>query len=333
MIVWGWGKRTGGPKGAALVLKCERCGNLTYFDLVQHKTWFTIFFIPVVPYENENILACRVCTAGYALKSRQAVMWAEKLAAVTSRWEKKELSDAEYQATLSDPTMSIGEPWEGITQEAVPALFGLPAPSDFGDAEIPESEGPMSRLVRVANELMVRYPLSRERALLVAEQTEFYSSSNMERVAKGNAYLEGIESLLDSGTPIDDADAAKTALNGLIGALDAHKEEAGNSRLRIEDLTHSLNPADLSEDARAIIVQDIRDVQFTRRTIQGAIDELSERMATVRAELERASRGVAGQTEGSNNRSETDLISFCPGCGSRVAVEWKFCRECGDKQP
>lgn len=31
------------------------------------RTWFTLFFIPVIPYENKHILLCEICSNGVVL--------------------------------------------------------------------------------------------------------------------------------------------------------------------------------------------------------------------------------------------------------------------------
>ena len=42
---------------------CENCNNEEFWHLCKNSVWFTLFFIPIFPYENEKLLVCPVCKA------------------------------------------------------------------------------------------------------------------------------------------------------------------------------------------------------------------------------------------------------------------------------
>ena len=62
MIIFGWGHRTTNDFGPTLALNCPNCKNDSWWHLVSYKTWFTLFFIPVIPYESEHLLLCEICS-------------------------------------------------------------------------------------------------------------------------------------------------------------------------------------------------------------------------------------------------------------------------------
>jgi hypothetical protein len=47
--------------GNAGVMDCPRCHNTSEWPIHQEKTYFSIFFIPLIPYRTEYLLSCPVC--------------------------------------------------------------------------------------------------------------------------------------------------------------------------------------------------------------------------------------------------------------------------------
>lgn len=43
------------------MMDCPRCGNTTAWTIRQEKTYFSLFFIPLIPYRTEFLLSCPVC--------------------------------------------------------------------------------------------------------------------------------------------------------------------------------------------------------------------------------------------------------------------------------
>jgi transcription elongation factor Elf1 len=41
--------------------ECPRCGNNVFLNLTKITKWFTMFFIPVFPYETKYIISCPDC--------------------------------------------------------------------------------------------------------------------------------------------------------------------------------------------------------------------------------------------------------------------------------
>ena len=58
----GWGKQTIRNYGTISQELCERCHNEVPWQLISRRTWITLFFIPVIPYSNDKIAVCPVCS-------------------------------------------------------------------------------------------------------------------------------------------------------------------------------------------------------------------------------------------------------------------------------
>lgn len=71
MIIFGWGRQT--IKNIGIVFKnlCSHCHNEEYWVLTRIMTWFTLFFIPIIPYETKYHLSCPVCKYGLTLDDKQ----------------------------------------------------------------------------------------------------------------------------------------------------------------------------------------------------------------------------------------------------------------------
>ncbi|MDR1208809.1 MAG: zinc ribbon domain-containing protein [Clostridiales bacterium] len=65
-IIFGFGRLTFKRYGYRDLGPCPRCGQARPAELMKVTTWFTLFFIPVIPYRFEYVLACAGC--GYAVK-------------------------------------------------------------------------------------------------------------------------------------------------------------------------------------------------------------------------------------------------------------------------
>jgi hypothetical protein len=107
IFVFGWGKRTHSDKGPTLPVTCPNCNNYGYWHYHKAKTWFTLFFIPVIPYENDHYLLCNVCERGIELHGDR-IDKAEQLNVVTGRFLRNEISQDEYKAQLDQTPLLQG---------------------------------------------------------------------------------------------------------------------------------------------------------------------------------------------------------------------------------
>ncbi len=67
MIIYGWGKTTIKEFGPTQAYKCGHCQNEKPWVLQRITTWFTLFFIPIIPYSIKKVLLCPVCRHGSEL--------------------------------------------------------------------------------------------------------------------------------------------------------------------------------------------------------------------------------------------------------------------------
>ncbi|GAA0721199.1 hypothetical protein GCM10008905_11380 [Clostridium malenominatum] len=61
MIIYGWGRKTVKNYGEKGTYRCNNCNNTSNWRLVRVSTWFTLFFIPIIPYSRKFALTCPVC--------------------------------------------------------------------------------------------------------------------------------------------------------------------------------------------------------------------------------------------------------------------------------
>lgn len=60
-FVFGFGYTTTYNYQAKAESRCPRCGSIVHFQLTKIKKWFTLFFIPVIPYETKYYVRCPEC--------------------------------------------------------------------------------------------------------------------------------------------------------------------------------------------------------------------------------------------------------------------------------
>ena len=61
MIIWGWGKVTRKFIGGVFQRTCSYCNQTSVWRLCITRTWFTLFFIPIIPYRKTYQIACPSC--------------------------------------------------------------------------------------------------------------------------------------------------------------------------------------------------------------------------------------------------------------------------------
>lgn len=101
--------------------------------LMRRTTWFTLFFIPVIPYKTEWWLLCPTCQYGITLESEQ-VEKIRPVAEANHQLSKGEITETEYFARMAalngtEETKVIeAEPAQALPEpEVVPELEVLPA--------------------------------------------------------------------------------------------------------------------------------------------------------------------------------------------------------------
>jgi len=121
-IIFGFGRRTRRDHGPAFYNDCPNCKNRTFFHYIAIRVWFTLFFIPRIPYKSIHAYVCRVCSWGFPINGASEKAEALRRVEVTKRWAAKELTDEQYREALI--TASIQQP----VGAPAPAAAQPPAP-------------------------------------------------------------------------------------------------------------------------------------------------------------------------------------------------------------
>ncbi len=60
-IIWGLGKVTRRFYGSVMTRQCNHCNNHSGWQLCVARKWFTLFFIPIIPYSKSYCITCPHC--------------------------------------------------------------------------------------------------------------------------------------------------------------------------------------------------------------------------------------------------------------------------------
>ncbi|QUI22905.1 AAC(3) family N-acetyltransferase [Vallitalea pronyensis] len=79
MLIFGWGLKTVKRYGMLSHQMCQTCHTESGWQLVKVTTWFTLFFIPVMPVSIKRMLICTKCNAGRIIKKELFNQLVEKV--------------------------------------------------------------------------------------------------------------------------------------------------------------------------------------------------------------------------------------------------------------
>ncbi|MEA2557937.1 MAG: hypothetical protein QOG88_1475 [Actinomycetota bacterium] len=68
MIIFGFGGGRRTDHGAALPVLCPNCHNQTFYRYLTVRKWFSLFFIPLIPYSTKHYLMCPICSRAVLLE-------------------------------------------------------------------------------------------------------------------------------------------------------------------------------------------------------------------------------------------------------------------------
>ncbi|OGJ55213.1 hypothetical protein A2880_02790 [Candidatus Peribacteria bacterium RIFCSPHIGHO2_01_FULL_49_38] len=129
MIIFGWNHQTIWVLGSVFKQMCDHCHNEDYWVLMRRTTWFTLFFIPVIPYRTEWMLLCPVCKYGLELNSDQLAK-VRPVAEANQMLTSGKITEVQYRTqmeALSGVVTTENKPTETETvalAEAKPAYCG-----------------------------------------------------------------------------------------------------------------------------------------------------------------------------------------------------------------
>jgi len=64
-VIFGWGRRTMRTLGWLPPQMCPNCHNEGPWVVMRIRRWFTLLFIPVLPYESGYVAMCPICSRGF----------------------------------------------------------------------------------------------------------------------------------------------------------------------------------------------------------------------------------------------------------------------------
>ena len=107
-IIFGFGRRTIRVLGFTDARLCPNCRNASQWKVLLVRTWFTLFFVPVIPYESKHFAMCPVCSCGVQVDAQAArTLVAGGAVPVPSRGQ---ASAPQATQAPPDPSMQL-PPW------------------------------------------------------------------------------------------------------------------------------------------------------------------------------------------------------------------------------
>ena len=99
MIIFGWNFQTRKQIGVFFKQVCGHCNNEEYWVLTRTITWFTLFFIPLIPYSIKYFLSCPICQYGLTLDQKQ-INEIKPIAEVNQQLVDGKITQEEYQVKI-----------------------------------------------------------------------------------------------------------------------------------------------------------------------------------------------------------------------------------------
>ena len=67
LIIFGWGRVTTKVLYLIGLRECQHCHRVSQWPYQRSRVWFTLFFIPCIPYKTTYWVGCPHCQYGYAV--------------------------------------------------------------------------------------------------------------------------------------------------------------------------------------------------------------------------------------------------------------------------
>jgi hypothetical protein len=101
VIIFGIGGGKRKDRGAALPLLCPNCHNQTYYHYTTVTKWFSLFFIPLIPYSTKHYLLCPICSRAVVLEGALKENIA-RLVELTAQLQAGSISQDAYAAQVRE---------------------------------------------------------------------------------------------------------------------------------------------------------------------------------------------------------------------------------------
>ena len=81
--------------GACVAATCPRCHNEVVLTYLVVTRWFTLFFLPVIPFGRRRHLVCPICSWQREIPAKSEPLALEMIG-ITTSWKAHQLDDADY---------------------------------------------------------------------------------------------------------------------------------------------------------------------------------------------------------------------------------------------
>lgn len=98
-VLIGFGNEARHDHGPAISILCPNCHNQTYLRLIEIKKRFSLFFIPLFPYDWTYALVCDVCSRGVELDEEQFEK-AKRVCRANRLFRQKRISEEKYNRVV-----------------------------------------------------------------------------------------------------------------------------------------------------------------------------------------------------------------------------------------
>lgn len=98
-VIFGWNHQIVSNIGPVLSQVCPNCKNDEYWHLLKISNWFTLFFIPLIPYENKRLIMCPVCKEGMRIDGETFTVY-KSIAEINKDFMEKRITETERNSKL-----------------------------------------------------------------------------------------------------------------------------------------------------------------------------------------------------------------------------------------
>ena len=106
-------------------MRCPNCHNQTFYRYTTVTKWFSLFFIPLIPYSTKHYLVCPVCTRAVLLEGELKAN-APRLVELTSQLQAGSITPEIYASQVRELGGDPGDTPPGLAP--APSSGSLPPP-------------------------------------------------------------------------------------------------------------------------------------------------------------------------------------------------------------
>jgi hypothetical protein len=100
-FIFGWNHQESTSYGPVEQHQCENCHNTEYWHLDKISKYFTLFFIPIIPYDSDNWFHCPICKYGIKLDNDEFQNY-KSIAEINSAFLEKKITEEDRIKQLDE---------------------------------------------------------------------------------------------------------------------------------------------------------------------------------------------------------------------------------------